>query len=396
MNRIVHIIKATGIAGAEQHLITMLPELDQRNFDICIIVLTEPKKPADKLFLALEQAGVTSERMIINSHVDPSLVVRLVRRLRGLDPSIVHTHLIHADLYGTIAARIAGVRAIISSRHNDDPFRSNWPLSILLRLVNRYTNRFIAISDRVRVFTIENEKVPASVVDTVYYGLPVYEHDEGQVVDARTEFGLSKGPLLVCAARLTEQKGHKWLLKAFKSVVDQFPEASLLLLGDGPLREHLEDTVINLGISNHVRFAGWRTDVMEILPSTDLFVLASEWEGLGLVLLEAMSLSLSIVATEVGGIPEVVVDGETGWLVQSKDSDALAGSILAALRSPNKMLECGRMGKLRVQNIFSVEKMIIDTEKIYNLLLTQIFGVNTVDSRDDVSSGYEGINKDMV
>tara|TARA_B100000029_G_scaffold435252_1_gene449135 strand:- start:25280 stop:26470 length:1191 start_codon:yes stop_codon:yes gene_type:complete len=396
VNRIVHIIKATGIAGAEQHLITMLPELDQRNFDICIIVLTEPKKPADKLFLALEQAGVTSERMIINSHVDPSLVVRLVRRLRGLDPSIVHTHLIHADLYGTIAARIAGVRAIISSRHNDDPFRSNWPLSILLRLVNRYTNRFIAISDRVRVFTIENEKVPASVVDTVYYGLPVYEHDEGQVVDARTEFGLSKGPLLVCAARLTEQKGHKWLLKAFKSVVDQFPEASLLLLGDGPLREHLEDTVINLGISNHVRFAGWRTDVMEILPSTDLFVLASEWEGLGLVLLEAMSLSLSIVATEVGGIPEVVVDGETGWLVQSKDSDALAGSILAALRSPNKMLECGRMGKLRVQNIFSVEKMIIDTEKIYNLLLTQIFGVNTVDSRDDVSSGYEGINKDMV
>ncbi|HCU80655.1 MAG TPA: hypothetical protein DGN60_05775 [Chloroflexi bacterium] len=396
MNRIVHIIKATGIAGAEQHLITMLPELDQRNFDICIIVLTEPKKPADKLFLALEQAGVPSERMIINSHVDPSLVVRLVRRLRGLDPSIVHTHLIHADLYGTIAARIAGVRAIISSRHNDDPFRSNWPLSILLRLVNRYTNRFIAISDRVRVFTIENEKVPASVVDTVYYGLPVYEHDEGQVVDARTEFGLSKGPLLVCAARLTEQKGHKWLLKAFKSVIDQFPEASLLLLGDGPLREHLEDTVINLGISNHVRFAGWRTDVMEILPSTDLFVLASEWEGLGLVLLEAMSLSLSIVATEVGGIPEVVVDGETGWLVQSKDSDALAGSILAALRSPNKMLECGRMGKLRVQNIFSVEKMIIDTEKIYNLLLTQIFGVNTVDSRDDVSSGYEGINKDMV
>ena len=396
MNRIVHIIKATGIAGAEQHLITMLPELDQRNFDICIIVLTEPKKPADKLFLALEQAGVPSERMIINSHVDPSLVVRLVRRLRGLDPSIVHTHLIHADLYGTIAARIAGVRAIISSRHNDDPFRSNWPLSILLRLVNRYTNRFIAISDRVRVFTIENEKVPASVVDTVYYGLPVYEHDEGQVVDARTEFGLSKGPLLVCAARLTEQKGHKWLLKAFKSVIDQFPEASLLLLGDGPLREHLEDTVISLGISNHVRFAGWRTDVMEILPSTDLFVLASEWEGLGLVLLEAMSLSLSIVATEVGGIPEVVVDGETGWLVQSKDSDALAGSILAALRSPNKMLECGRMGKLRVQNIFSVEKMIIDTEKIYNLLLTQIFGVNTVDSRDDVSSGYEGINKDMV
>jgi glycosyltransferase involved in cell wall biosynthesis len=229
----------------------------------------------------------------------------------------------------------------------------------------------------------------------VYYGLPISEQNR-EVIDVRSEFGLSKGPLLVCAARLTEQKGHKWLLRAFRSVVDQLPETSLLLLGDGPLRKHLEDTVIKLGISKNVRFAGWRTDVMDILPSTDLFVLASEWEGFGLVLLEAMSLSLSIVATEVGGIPEVVLDGETGWLVKSKDSDALAGSILAALRSPHKMLECGRMGKLRVQNTFSVKKMIVDTEKIYNLLLTQILDINTINSGHDVSSRHEGINRDTV
>ena len=396
MNRIVHIIKATGIAGAEQHLITMLPEFDKRSFDIYIIVLTEPEKPVDELFFALEQVGVNSERMLISSNSDLSVVIRMVRRLRDLAPSIVHTHLIHADIYGAIAARIAGVPAVISSRHNDDPFRSQWPLSLLLRIVNRCINRFISISERVRVFTIENERVPASLIDTVYYGLPGYEYNSGSMIDARSEFGLSKGPLLVCAARLTEQKGHKWLLRAFRSVVDQLPEASLLLLGDGPLREHLEDTVINLGISKHVRFAGWRTDVMDILPSADLFVLASEWEGFGLVLLEAMSFSLSIVATEVGGIPEVVLDGETGWLVQAKDSDALAGSILAALRSPHQMLECGRMGKLRVQNTFSVEKMIVNTEKIYNLLLTKNVCANIIDSRHDVSSSHEGINKDTV
>jgi glycosyltransferase involved in cell wall biosynthesis len=395
VNRIVHIIKATGIAGAEQHLITMLPELDRQSFDVFVIVLTEPRKPVDKLFRAFQQSGVTAERMIINRHIDPSLVIRLILRLRDLAPSIVHTHLIHADLYGTIAARMVGVPVVISSRHNDDPFRTQSPLSVLLRIVNRYTNRFIAISERVRGFTIEHEKVPDSVVDTVYYGLPISEQNR-EVIDVRSEFGLSKGPLLVCAARLTEQKGHKWLLRAFRSVVDQLPETSLLLLGDGPLRKHLEDTVIKLGISKNVRFAGWRTDVMDILPSTDLFVLASEWEGFGLVLLEAMSLSLSIVATEVGGIPEVVLDGETGWLVKSKDSDALAGSILAALRSPHKMLECGRMGKLRVQNTFSVKKMIVDTEKIYNLLLTQILDINTINSGHDVSSRHEGINRDTV
>ena len=168
MKRIAHIIKATGIAGAERHLITMLPELDRQIFDICVIILTEPKKPVDQLLITLQQTGVKSERMIINGHADLYLVFRLARRLRDLDPCVVHTHLLHADLYGTIAARIAGVPAIISSRHNDDPFRARWPLSFLIRIINRYTNRFIAISERVRAFTVKTEKVPVSVVDTVY------------------------------------------------------------------------------------------------------------------------------------------------------------------------------------------------------------------------------------
>ena len=381
MKRITHIIKATGIAGAERHLITMLPELDRQRFDICVIILTEPKQPVDQFLITLQQTGIKSERMIINGHADLYLVFRLVRRLRDLDPCVVHTHLLHADLYGTVAARMAGVPAIISSRHNDDPFRARWPLSFLLRIINRYTNRFIAISERVRAFTVKTEKVPVSVVDTVYYGLAVDTEYNRHVIDARDEFGLLKGPLLVCAARLTEQKGHKWLLRAFRLVVNQLPETSLLLLGDGPLREHLEDTVVNLDLAKNVKFAGWRTDVMNILPSTDLFVLASEWEGFGLAILEAMSFSLPIIATKVGGIPEVVLDGETGWLVKARDSDALAGSILAALSSPDKMLQCGQRGKLRVQDTFSVQKMIFDTEKIYNLLLTQILCVKTAKSR---------------
>jgi glycosyltransferase involved in cell wall biosynthesis len=381
VKRITHIIKATGIAGAERHLITMLPELDRQSFDICVIILTEPKKPVDQLLITLQQTGIKSERMIINGHADLYLVFRLARRLRDLDPCVVHTHLLHADLYGTVAARMAGIPAIISSRHNDDPFRARWPLSFLIRIINRYTNRFIAISERVRAFTVKTEKVPVSVVDTVYYGLAVDTEYNRHVIDARDEFGLLKGPLLVCAARLTEQKGHKWLLRAFRSVVDQLPETSLLLLGDGPLREHLEDTVVNLDLVKNVRFAGWRTDVMSILPSTDLFVLASEWEGFGLAILEAMSFSLPIIATKVGGIPEVVLDGETGWLVKARDSDALAGSILAAVSSPHKMLQCGQRGRLRVQDTFSVQKMIFDTEKIYNLLLTQILCVKTAKSR---------------
>ena len=107
MNRVVHIIKATGIAGAEKHLLTLLPALERENLDIHLIVLTEPCKPVPELFSALRAVEVVAERMIIRGHLDPTLPPRLALRLRSLVPVLVHTHLLHADLYGTLAARLA-------------------------------------------------------------------------------------------------------------------------------------------------------------------------------------------------------------------------------------------------------------------------------------------------
>ena len=394
MSRVVHVIKATGIAGAEKHLLTLLPALNRERFGAHLIVLTEQRKPAPEFFSALQAADVNAERVIIRGHADPALAPRLALRLRALAPALVHTHLLHADLYGTLAARLAGVPLVISTRHNDDPFRRRWPVSFFLRIINRRTDHFVAISERVRAFTIEVEQVTASRVDTVNYGLPLGA--ETRPVDARAEFGIPEGPLLVCVARLTEQKGHRWLLSAFRAVLDEFPQAALLLLGDGPLRAPLERLAAKLGLREHVRFSGWRTDVSALLPGADLFVLASEWEGFGLVLLEAMAAALPIVATRVGAIPEVVLHGETGWLVEAKNAAAFADATISALRAPGQIVAFGQRGRARLQKEFSVQRMVAATERLYARLFAQLPDGSERGQPGGIINSQKGAKRDTI
>jgi glycosyltransferase involved in cell wall biosynthesis len=394
MSRVVHVIKATGIAGAEKHLLTLLPALNRERFGAHLIVLTEQRKPAPEFFSALQAADVNAERVIIRGHADPALAPRLALRLRALAPALVHTHLLHADLYGTLAARLAGVPLVISTRHNDDPFRRRWPVSFFLRIINRRTDHFVAISERVRAFTLGVGQVTASRVDTVNYGLPLGA--ETRPVDARAEFGIPEGPLLVCVARLTEQKGHRWLLSAFRAVLDEFPQAALLLLGDGPLRAPLERLAAKLGLRERVRFAGWRTDVSALLPGADLFVLASEWEGFGLVLLEAMAAALPIVATRVGAIPEVVLHGETGWLVEAKNAAAFADATISALRAPGQIVAFGQRGRARLQKEFSVQRMVAATERLYARLFAQLPDGSERGQPGGIINSQKGAKRDTI
>ncbi|HJL70198.1 MAG TPA: glycosyltransferase, partial [Anaerolineales bacterium] len=294
----------------------------------------------------------------------------------------------------TLAARLAGVPLVISTRHNDDPFRRRWPVSFFLRIINRRTDHFVAISERVRAFTIEVEQVTASRVDTVNYGLPLGA--ETRPVDARAEFGIPEGPLLVCVARLTEQKGHRWLLSAFRAVLDEFPQAALLLLGDGPLRAPLERLAAKLGLRERVRFAGWRTDVSALLPGADLFVLASEWEGFGLVLLEAMAAALPIVATRVGAIPEVVLHGETGWLVEAKNAAAFADATISALRAPGQIVAFGQRGRARLQKEFSVQRMVAATERLYARLFAQLPDGSERGQPGGIINSQKGAKRDTI
>jgi glycosyltransferase involved in cell wall biosynthesis len=365
--RVVHIIKATRISGAERHLLILLPALKARGIDVHLILLEDPAHPVDDMAHTLTEADVPVWRIPIYRHSDLRVIGRIRHVLRTLRPEIVHTHLIHADLYGTLAARLARVRTVISSRHNDDNFRRLLPVRTFHRLLWRMTDSGIAISQAIARFCIEVEGAPAGKITTIYYGLPLQIVDRKQArIALRHELKLPPDtPLVGMVCRLIEQKGVIYGLRAFARVASQFPAAHLVIAGDGVLHNALEREARTLGVADRVHFLGWRSDTPTIMAALDLMLMPSLWEGFGLVMLEAMAQTVPIIGSDVSAIPEVVLDRETGRLVPVRDTGALATALSDLLSDEAGRRHMGLMGQDRVETTFSVVHMVDQTLALY-------------------------------
>ncbi len=365
--KVVHIIKATRISGAERHLLILLPALKAHGVDVSLILLEDPTQPVDEMIAALTQTGVPVQRIPIYRHSDVRVIGRIRRALAELHPDIVHTHLIHADLYGTLAAKLAGARAIISSRHNDDQFRRLWPVRTLHRFYWGTVSGGIAISQAIRRFCIEVEGASPDKITTIYYGLPLQVVDRKQARPALLgELKLpSDTPLIGMVCRLIEQKGVIYGLRAFARIAPQFPNAHLVIAGDGAHRSTLESEAQRLGVRDRVHFLGWRSDSNRLMAALDLLLMPSLWEGFGLVMLEAMAQTVPIIGSAVSAIPEVIVDGETGRLVPPRDVAALAHALADLLSDDALRRHMGLLGQDRVETVFSVERMVTETLAVY-------------------------------
>lgn len=368
LDRVIHLSKMTGAAGSEGHLLTLLPGLRARGVDARLWILVEPDKPVDEIARRAEAAGVPVERVIIRRDLDPRLWRDLARRFRAARPDIVHTHLLHADLYGIPAARHAGAPCVVTSRHNDDRFRHWLPMRWLNRWLWRQVSGGIAISDAIRRFSIEVEGAPVARVRTVRYGLdpqarpapPAARHT------LRAALGLPDDtPLIGSVCRLIAQKGLDHALDAFALVAAEFPAAHYVIAGEGPLRAALEAQAARLGLQERVHFLGWRDDAPAIFAALDLLLAPSLWEGFGLVFLEAMALGVPVISTQVSAIPEVIADGETGWLVPPGDAESLAGGLRAALGDPGERRRRGEAGRARLETQFTVDAMVERTLALY-------------------------------
>ncbi len=361
--RVLHLQKVTGIGGSEHHLLTLLGRLDPSRFTTQMLVLEDPARPAAAFLAKIGRAAIPHEVVSIFRHVDPGLALRLIGRFRRWQPDIVHTHLLHADLFGIPAARLARVPGVVSTKHNDDPFRRG-VVGRADAALARLADRVIVISDHLGRFYRDVEGISAGKLTRIHYGLDA----DGVPVDGsavRREFGIGEAPLAGVVARLEEQKGHRDLLEAFVRVRAEIPGARLLLAGSGPQDAALRAQAAALGLGDAVIFAGFRDDVDQVMAALDLVVLPSLWEGFGLVLLEAMRAGRAIVATSVSAIPEIVADGQTGLLVPPRDAGALTAAVAALLRDPRRRAAMGAAGKARLRAAFSVEAMIQATQEVY-------------------------------
>jgi glycosyltransferase involved in cell wall biosynthesis len=294
-------------------------------------------------------------RILSPRDFDPLLLVRLARTLHA---DIVHTHLVHADVYGGLAARLRGTR-LVSTKHNDDPFRVG-PFRFVERSLSRLADRIITITDALHRFTVDSVGVSADKVETIHYGLD----DLPEAWGVNAADGVPDGArVLLAVSRLTHQKGIDVAIRALPALAD---DTVLVVLGEGPERAALQRLARELGLEQRVFLLGRVPDVAAWLRRASVFVHPARWEGFGLAVLEAMLARLPVVASDVSSLPELVSEGQTGILVPPDDAGALAHAITRALEES----QLGARGLERARAEFSVARMTDSTAALYASLLS--------------------------
>lgn len=362
--KVTHIHKITGVSGSERHLLVLLPALRERGVDARFLGLDVDGTDAPRFYRELRDVGIPFEHVRCTHDVNPRMAAGVIGAVRRAGPDLLHTHLVHGDIYGSIASRASGV-PFVSTRHNDDRYLMG-AFRHVDRFFARQCLRIIAISDAVRRF-LEAAGLPRHKLLTIHYGLDELPPEPSETTPA--EVGLAPdAPLVLAIGRLIAQKDHATLLRAFAKVHAADSAVRLAILGSGPLEQETRQLSAQLGLDAAVFLPG-RQAPREWLERATVFAHSSAWEGFGIVLLEAMLAGLPVVATRTSAVPEIVVDAETGILVEPGDSEALAAAIDRLLGDPGLVRSLGNAGLARAHSEFSVAGMADETLAVYEAAL---------------------------
>lgn len=369
--RILHVITTLDVGGAEMHLLSQVRGQSRHGHVVRVVYL----KGEGSLAQDFRDAGAT---WVGSVGTGPALPVRLAPHVRGAD--IVHSHLLKADMVTALVATLCGRRArLVASKHNDEQVLLRTPVSLVHGLLGNLPARTIVLSDHVGRFIEEHGRVRKSHLRRIYYGLDPAPFEAAALAPMaeraalRASFGFAVDDIVfVCVARFAPQKAHDVLLTAFKRALEDAPRLRLLLVGDDPFgdgRRKAEALSRELGLGPRAVFAGIRRDVPALMAMSDVFVMCSLWEGLGLVFLEAMATGVCVLATRVSAVPEVVIDGETGLLVAPSDAEGLSGAMRRLAADPGLRARLGANGRQRVRADFGLERMIEETLIVYRDVL---------------------------
>jgi glycosyltransferase involved in cell wall biosynthesis len=361
--RVVELLATGTNGGAQEHLYSLVTRIDQSRYDVSIVSLS-PGSAVRKL----ERAGFPV--LVIDEPDDAIAVGALAAYLSEIRADVLHNHMFRAETIGTRAAIALGeigqrrpyvVSTVHSSRVRSEADRQH------LRDLTPHMDQLIAVSRAIEHKLVDEERVHAPV-RLIYNGVDLsrYDHQE-PCCTLPEEYGMEPGSKLVgVVARLEPEKGHPTLLEAWPQVLKNVPDAYLLIVGEGSRRDALEAMARELRIAHRVVFTGRRDDVPAVTAALDVAVLPSYREAQGLSILEAMALSRPVVASNVGGIPEMITDGLTGLLVPPHDADALAGAISRLLVDHPYADTIGRAGHDMVHDRFCIELMVGAVQTIYD------------------------------
>lgn len=351
------------VGGAEELVLGASTHLPSEGVETAVVAITRRGPIAEEIARAGVPVHLASGQP---GPRDSAAFLRLVRLLRRERPDVVHTYLLNASLYGRLAAIMAGVPLVLAAEQNVYR-RKRRRHARMERILAAKTFRIVACCRAVGDFYADQTSVPRHKIAVVYNAArfgPELSADDRRLALAR--LGVPSDAVTVgTVGRLAEQKGHQFLLEAVADLAPGLPRLVLLVAGEGPLRGELEAQASRLGIAARVRFLGVRRDRETLYAAMDLFVLPSLWEGLSLALIEAMGAGRPLVATDVGGNPEVVSHGQTGLIVSPRDRAALAGGIKTLLLGTDLARALGAAASRQARARFAIAQHVGEIAALY-------------------------------
>lgn len=369
-NRRVNVLQLThglGFGGMERVIQYLCRSLDKKRFNVIVYCLHKRGDYADEL----EAEGYTV-------HFYPQKT-RITRYMRGLtvrnvlnheQVSILHSHNTAAFLDGLVGAKLARTPVFIHTDHVRE-FPDKRRYMAAEKIASHFADEIVAVSHHVREALIEYEKISPQKISIIYNGTDFSPCQNGDVINAvRDEFNIKPGERVVgCVARLAKQKGFELFMRAAARILRQVPNVRFVIVGDGREYDRLVALGNQLGIGSKVCFTGARTDVERILPLFDVFLMTSHYEGMPISLLESMVSSIPVVATAVGGVPEVIQDGVSGYLIDSRDPERISERVIRLLCNDDLRITMGENGRRIYQTHFTVERMAEKYTKLYERYL---------------------------
>ncbi len=380
--KIVRIIARLNIGGPSLHVVNLNKGLSPDRFESLLVTGSPNPGEGSMLDYARENGvqPVVIPEMVGEASLRPrdsQALLRLYRIFRLERPQIVHTHTAKAGFLGRLAARLAGVPVVVHTYHGHvlhgyyGPLKS-WLLLQMERGLARITDRLVAVSVSVKEDLIAYRVAPPGKISVIPLGLDLKPFLDCRSLkgEFRSELGLDPSVRLVgILGRIFPIKNHRLFLESAARVAEQETNVRFVIVGDGILRSGTEKYAQELVIHQKVIFTGWRRDIPRIYADLDLLVVSSNNEGTPVAAIEAMASGCPVVATRVGGLPDIVHDGETGYLVPAQQPEALAAATLELIRNPQRAEQMGQRAQRSVKERFSVQRLVCDTEGLYQDLM---------------------------
>ncbi|HRZ87025.1 MAG TPA: glycosyltransferase [bacterium] len=356
----------SSVGGTEKMVLELAAGLDRSRFEPCICTLVGD----GTLVREAIRRGMPAYDLEMSGPLDIRILPKLLRLLRERDIAVLHTFLYHANILGRLLGRYAKIPVIISTQRSTDPWRTWYH-----RLADRWTaglaDAIISNSQSGKERLTAVERIAGEKISVVRNGIRLdVDAALRRGAEVRQLRGIGSGDIIIgTVANLKEAKGLETLIDAVAILQNDMPDARAMIVGHGPLLHRLRARVRRRGMTNRIIFAGLQADAVGYCAAFDLYVQPSRWEGTPVALMEAMALGKPVIASAVGGIPEIVADGKDGMLVPAGRPDELSAAIAALINDPARAAALGKSAREKMEREFTVKRMVHETERIYDALI---------------------------